>query len=283
MSLLPANEPMEKDITPKVFFIWGQSMHGKTYLARQFPSPIILNTDGNGKKISTPHVDIYDFETFIKVLNELEEGKHNFKTIVIDLVDDIKTFLEEHICKTYGVESLADCGYGKGFSDVKTIWKRLMIKLSQLPYYVVFISHIVQITSDIDKNVAIDQPSLEQKYLNMTKGRTDVMIQCQKMGKNYLQLCTEKREVYHLEDIKDTELLNTLSNVKGLFENNKPTIQVQPKVAPKVETPKPELKSLVKEPVEVKGPIEVPLPTEKTKPTLLKPKDSLLINKGGEQ
>lgn len=225
MSLLPENKPMKKDITPKIFFIWGQSMHGKTYLAKQFPNPIIINTDGNGKKIDTPHVDVYDFETFVNLLKEIEEGKHTYETIVIDLVDDIKTFLEEFVCKKYGVESLGDVGFGKGFSDVKTIWKKLMIRLSTLPYYVVFISHVVQITDDFNKDVTIDQPSLEQKYLNMTKGRTDVMIKCQKIGKNYLQICTEKRDVYKTTDITDDKLMVTLQNVKQLFDDNKPVIK----------------------------------------------------------
>lgn len=225
MSILPKNEPMEKDITPKIFFLWGQSMHGKTYLARQFPDPVIINTDGNGKKIDTPHVDVYDFETFVEVLREIEEGKHTFKTIVIDLVDDIKTFLEEYVCKKYNVENLADAGFGKGYGDVKATWKRLMIRLTQLPYYVVFISHIVQITDDFNKDTTIDQPSLEQKYLNMTKGRTDVMIKCQKIGKNYLQICTEKRDVYKTTDITDDKLMVTLQNVKQLFDDNKPVIK----------------------------------------------------------
>ena len=225
MSLLPENKPMKKDITPKIFFISGQSMHGKTYLAKQFPNPIIINTDGNGKKIDTPRVDVYDFETFVNLLKEIEEGKHTYETIVIDLVDDIKTFLEEFVCKKYGVESLGDVGFGKGFSDVKTIWKKLMIRLSTLPYYVVFISHVVQITDDFNKDVTIDQPSLEQKYLNMTKGRTDVMIKCQKIGKNYLQICTEKRDVYKTTDITDDKLMVTLQNVKQLFDDNKPVIK----------------------------------------------------------
>lgn len=282
MSLLPENKPMEKNITPKVFFIWGQSMHGKTYLARQFPDPIIINTDGNGKKIDTPHVDVYDFETFVNVLREIEQGKHTYKTIVVDLVDDIKTFLEEYVCKKYDVEALADAAYGKAFADVKATWKRVMIRLTQLPYYVVFISHIVQITDEYDKNKTIDQPSLEQKYLNMTKGRTDVMIKCQKVGKNYLQLCNEKRDVYRREDIKDEELYKTLSNVKGLFEDSKPTIQsVEPKKVitgkkPEIinveeettkEEPKTNLKELATELVEKKSTT----------------KKSLLIKKGGTE
>ena len=61
MSLLPANEPKIKDITPKTFLIWGESMSGKTCLAKKFPNPIILNTDGNAKKIDTPSIEIKDF------------------------------------------------------------------------------------------------------------------------------------------------------------------------------------------------------------------------------
>ena len=281
-SILPKNEPMEKDITPKVFFLWGQSMHGKTYLARQFPDPIIINTDGNGKKIDTPHVDVYDFETFVNVLREIEEGKHTFKTIVIDLVDDIKTFLEEYVCKKYGVENLADAGFGKGFGDVKATWKRLMIRLTQLPYYVVFISHVIQVTDEYDKDKTIEQPSLEQKYLNMTKGRTDVMIKCQKVGKNYLQLCNEKRDLYHRSDIKDEKLYNTLSNVKSLFEDNKPTIQnVEPKKV--IPGKKPEIINVDEETTkeEPKSNLE-DLATElvEKKPTT---KKSLLIKRGGNE
>ena len=280
-SILPKNEPMEKDITPKVFFLWGQSMHGKTYLARQFPDPIIINTDGNGKKIDTPHVDVYDFETFVNVLREIEEGKHTFKTIVIDLVDDIKTFLEEYVCKKYDVENLADAGFGKGYGDVKATWKRLMIRLTQLPYYVVFISHVVQLTDEYDKNKTIEQPSLEQKYLNMTKGRTDVMIKCQKVGKNYLQLCNEKRDLYHRSDIKDDKLYNTLSNVKSLFEDNKPTIQnVEPKKV--IPGKKPEIINVDEETTEEEKPSLKELATElvENKSTT---KKSLLIKKGGNE
>lgn len=281
MSLLPENKPMEKNITPKIFFLWGQSMHGKTYLARQFPDPIIINTDGNGKKIDTPHVDVYDFETFVDVLREIEEGKHTFKTIVIDLVDDIKTFLEEYVCKKYDVENLADAGFGKGYGDVKATWKRLMIRLTQLPYYVVFISHVVQLTDEYDKNKTIEQPSLEQKYLNMTKGRTDVMIRCQKVGKNYLQLCNEKRDLYHRSDIKDEKLYNTLSNVKSLFEDNKPTIQnVEPKKV--IPGKKPEIINVDEETTEEEKPSLKELATElvENKSTT---KKSLLIKKGGNE
>lgn len=259
MGLLPKNEQTEKDITPKVFFIWGQSMHGKTYLARQFPDPVILNTDGNGKKITTPHVDIYDFETFVNVLREIEEGKHDFQTIVIDLVDDIKTFLEDYICKKYDVENLADAPFGKAFNDVKSTWKRLMIRLTQLPLNVIFISHIVQVTDEYDKQSTIEQPSLEQKFLNMTKGRTDVMIKCQKIGKTYLQICNERRDTYIKSDFKDEKILKCLENVKQLFDDNKPVVQN----ISSVKSEKPVIKTLEKK--ITKKSIQQDVPVEETK------------------
>jgi len=271
MSILPKNEPMERDITPKVYFIWGQSMHGKTYLAKQFPNPIILNTDGNGKKITTPHVEIGDFETFVAVIKELETSKHTYETVVIDLVDDIKTFLEIFVCKKHDVENLADAPFGRAFGDVKSTWKKLMIRLTQMPLNVIFISHIVQVVDEYDSNKTIDQPSLEQKYLNMTKGRTDVMIRCQKVGKTYLQICNERREKYVKADFKDERLLDILSDVKQLFDDNKPGIQPMKKTETKeTKSEKPVAKMRKSKPVkevseDVPEEVEVPKEVPKAK------------------
>lgn len=242
MGLLPVNKPKEKDITPKVFFIWGGALVGKTYLARRFPSPVILSTDGNAKKVDTPSLDVFDFETFVTVLQEIESGKHNYKTIIIDLVDDIKTLLETYVCKKYEVETLADAGYGKAFSDVKMIWKKTMIRLSQLPYNVIFISHIQEVQDEANSQRTIEVPSLEQKYLNMTLGRCDLNIKCRKVGSTYLQMCVDKRDMYVETDVKDKGTLEILKTIKGVFTNETSNVGVKPvakKLTPlkKVEKP----------------------------------------------
>lgn len=220
MGLLPVNKPKDKDITPKVFFIWGQSMSGKTYLARQFPNPVIINTDGNAKKVDTPSVEVYDFETFVKVLNEIESGNHDFKTIIIDLVDDVKTMLQTFVCEKYSkilnteIHDEGEVPYGKGYRDVKMTWQKLMVRLNQLPYNVIFISHIVETS---ENNQTIERPSLEQKFYNMTMGRCDMSIKCRKMGSNYLQLCDSKRDNYNESDVKDKNVLEILKGIKGVF------------------------------------------------------------------
>ena len=219
MSILPENKVKEFVKSPKLFLIWGQSMSGKTYLARQFPNIIILNTDGNASKIPEPSVEIKNFETFIQVIEELEEGNHTFETIAIDLIDDIATMMEDFICRknsnakvTY--TSLAEIPFGKGFAERKAIWKALMMRLSQLKYNVIGISHFIERT---EEDVTVQQPSLEQVYLNMFKGRCDAYIKCSKIGNTYIQKCEEKRDVYVLNDIKDKKVHEALKNVRGLF------------------------------------------------------------------
>ena len=220
MSLLPANEPKIKDITPKTFLIWGESMSGKTYLAKQFPNPIILNTDGNAKKIDTPSIEIKDFETFIKVVSELETTKHTYETLIIDLIDDIETMLINMICKSAGVEALADIGFGKGFAKFNSVWKNLMMRLSQLPIKVIFISHIVKLTDENDKTY--EAPSLPQKSLNACQGRCDLVIQTKKLGTKYVSSVSAKREAYVQTDFKDKKILEILKNTILLFPQQAP-------------------------------------------------------------
>nr|DAO37297.1 MAG TPA: AAA domain protein [Caudoviricetes sp.] len=212
--ILPKNEPKKADVTPKNILIWGESMSGKTYLAKQFESPLIINTDGNASKITTPSVFIKNFTEFKEVIEELEKGKHTFKTLIIDLIDDLETMVINHICSLAKVESLADIAFGKGFNTFNSIWKNLMMTLTQMNLNVIFISHIVE---KIDGQSSYQAPALSQKCLNACMGRCDIVIKTQKIGNNYIRLCTSKREAYKEEDITDENVLKILKTIKNIF------------------------------------------------------------------
>lgn len=231
--ILPENKLKTYTKTPQMFLVWGQSMSGKTYLARQFPDVLILNTDGNGAKIPEPTIDVKNFETFVEAIQAIEAGGHTYKTIVIDLIDDIATMMEDYICRKNSVPtkglnytSLAEIPYGKGFAERKSIWKALMIRLSQLQYNVIGISHFIERSED---DVIIQQPSLEQVYLNMFKGRCDAYIKCSKIGKTYIQKCEEKRDVYKLADIDNPKVKDALKDVRDLFIDVSITVPVMVK------------------------------------------------------
>ena len=228
MSILPINQPKIADKTPTKFLIWGPSMSGKTYLARQFPNPLILNTDGNGKKVETPSIDIQDFEHFMNVIGALEKEKHTYETIIIDLIDDIETMLTSRICAQYGVETIGEIKWGKGWAEQMQKWKNLMVRLANMKMNVIFISHFIEKSDDDKVNMT---PSLPVKFLNMCMGRCDLGIKTTKMGNRYIRTVTERREAYTEDVVKDPVILEILKDVIGVFE--KPSIQSKPNAGSK--------------------------------------------------
>lgn len=217
MSILPPNQPKIADKTPTKFFIWGPSMSGKTYLARQFPNPLILNTDGNGKKVETPSIDIRDFEHFMNVVGALEKENHTYETVIIDLIDDIETILEDYLCRENGVEKLRELKYGQGYGDKNVKWKNLMVRFANMKMNVIFISHFIEKSDDDKVNMT---PSLPVKFLNMCMGRCDLGIKTAKIGNRYIKTVTERREAYAEDVVKDPIILEILKDVIGVFEKS---------------------------------------------------------------
>lgn len=249
---LPENKPQIKDNTPKVFFIYGESMTGKTYLARQFKNPLLINTDGNCKKTETPSVFVQTYKELIEVLAEVEKGNHSYETIIIDLVDDMETMLVNLICeaqKDEKVESLADIGFGKGYAMFLSRWKNLMLKVSQMPYYIVFISHAVSIT---ENNITSTKPTLGTRAANACMGRCDLVLETKKIGNNYFQYVRNRRDKYRKEDIQDSHILELLENVYGLFDEGDDTLPTPKKKKKKV-APMEEVEEVPEETKKVKG------------------------------
>lgn len=231
MGLLPKNQPKKTIDTPRNFFVWGKTMHGKSYLASQFPNPVIFNTDGNADQIETPSVDLKNerdpatgkikmsvIDQLNQLIIELERGGHGFETVVIDVIDDVVTLIEQAICEEHGVQYIGDIPYGKGFGIFKSIFTAFVVKLKALPMNVIYISRYATINENgIEKPV----PSLSTKHLNVVNGNCDMNILCQKIGKNYIRRVVDRRKAYKREWIKDPRILEILDTCIGAFE--KPT------------------------------------------------------------
>lgn len=231
MGLLPKNQPKKTVDTPRNFFIWGQTMHGKSYLASQFPNPVIFNTDGNADQIETPSVNLKNerdpktgqisfsvIDQLNELIKELETADHGFETVVIDVIDDVVTLIEQAICEEHGVQYIGDIPYGKGFGIFKSIFTALVVKLKALPMNVIYISRYATVT---ENNIEKPVPSLSVKHLNTVNGNCDMNILCQKIGKNYIRRAVDRRKAYQREWIQDERILAILDTVIGAFD--KPT------------------------------------------------------------
>lgn len=239
MGLLPANKPKKTVDTPRNYFIWGQTMHGKSYLASQFPNPVIFNTDGNADAIETPSVDLKNerdpktgkisfsvIDQLTQLIKELEQGNHGFETVVLDVIDDVVTLIEQAICEENGVQYIGDMPYGKGFGIFKSIFTALVVKLKGLPMNVIYVSRYATVS---ENNIERPVPSLSVKHLNTVNGNCDLNILCQKVGKNYIRRVVDRRKAYQREWIEDERILAILDTVIGAFDKTTTTTKEEAK------------------------------------------------------
>jgi hypothetical protein len=138
----PSDDPMSYSI-----LLYGQTKAGKSTFASKADRAIFLATEPGLNALSVFKVDIDSWPRFLAVCKELATTEHEFKTIVIDTVDNAYDFCLEHVCSTLKddagnqVTHPADLGYGKGWKAVNSEFKRILTKLAALPQGLILISH----------------------------------------------------------------------------------------------------------------------------------------------
>lgn len=190
--LLPKNERRNINATAKkVIWVYGSPFSGKTTFANQFPDPLMLNTDGNYRFVDAPVLHIKDtvtqtgrmterkmaWETFKDVVTELEKKDNDFKTIVVDLLEDIYEYCRLYIYDQMGITHESDDM--RSWDKVATEFLSTVKRLMNLDYEnIVLISH-VDSTKDImkrggDKLTSI-KPNIREKVANKIAGMVDIV------------------------------------------------------------------------------------------------------------
>ena len=239
MFQLPKVEKLSPKSEPKNFFIWGSPMTGKSYFSSFFPNPLILNTDGNSKQGSAPSIQLRNIrnevgglkQSVIKQLDDIvialqvENPKRpenqQFKTIVVDVIDDVCIQIEQAICLDAGVQALSDIPYGKGYAMFNTTLQQFVMDLKALPLNVIYISRELAIT-DENTGATTYEPSLKAKYYNIVNGNCDVVIRTKKIGDgqnaSYFREVKALRTMYDPANITDHRILQLLESCSGMFK-----------------------------------------------------------------
>ena len=125
----------------QTILIYGRAKIGKSTLASQFPTPLFLATEAGLNHLSVHKTNITSWLSFLEACVEIQKGNHEFKTIVIDTIDNLVSLCSDYICKREKIDHPADMPMGKGWYLITEELKGKLIKLSMLPYGLVFISH----------------------------------------------------------------------------------------------------------------------------------------------
>lgn len=138
---------------PPITLIYGVDGIGKTSLAAEWPSPIYAPTEGQKTPagIDIPSTDIISsWDDIESLFNELLEGGHDFKTVIIDSVGGIAPFVEGVTAARIGSATVDDnskgspAAFGNGYKESEVEWGIFMSgceALSQAGMAVVLLGH----------------------------------------------------------------------------------------------------------------------------------------------
>lgn len=190
---LPDNKRRTLDAVQKrVLWIYGVPFCGKTTFANSFPDPLMLNTDGNIKFVDAPYIRIKDevkvegrqtkrtlaWDVFKDVISELEKKDNTFKTIVVDLLEDLYEHCRLYMYQQMGITHESDDSF-KAWDKVRSEFLNTLKRLMNLDYEnIILISH-EDTSKDItkkggDKITAI-KPNLQDKVASKVAGMVDVV------------------------------------------------------------------------------------------------------------
>jgi len=189
--ILPENKRREITInTTPDMWLYGDSYSGKTVFMDSFDDVLMINTDGNIDHISSPVVRITDtvkvegrlatrifaWKNFLDVITELEKKQNDFKTVVVDLVEDLWEHCRLYMYDKLGIEHEHDAGYGKGYDMVRTEFLSNMKRLKNCGYQLVYISKLAvsEITQKNGAKITTFKPNINDKVANVLAGTVDL-------------------------------------------------------------------------------------------------------------
>ncbi len=174
-----------KSTPPKIsvdsvsMLIYGRSKIGKSTWCSHAPSALFLATEPGLNSLNVFQVEIRSWRDLQLACQELQTGEHEFKTIVIDTIDNAYALCSQHICAKHKVKHESDLAYGKGFHLVNAEFLRLLTKLAFLPYGLYLVSHAQEreIDTRTGKRTRM-MPSLPGKAAQIVTGLVDIILFC---------------------------------------------------------------------------------------------------------
>ena len=191
--LLPKNERRNiEKIEKKVIWLYGSPFGGKTTFANKFPDPLMLNTDGNIKFVDAPFLSIRDevkvtgrmtnrtlaWQVFKDIISELEKKENDFKTIIVDLLEDTYEYCRLFMYDQMGITHESDDSF-RAWDKVRTEFLSTLKRLMALDYEnIILISH-EDTSKDITKKggdkITSIKPNLQDKAANKVAGMVDIV------------------------------------------------------------------------------------------------------------
>lgn len=182
---LPTGKQTRKDRTPldARVMLAGTPKVGKTTLAAQWAPDhtLIIDTHKGTELLDGEHFvqPIADWAAFAATVDLIVAGNHPYKTVVVDLVDDVWKFADQFAAGKKGQVAAALIDYGKGTAEAEGLFRNVVGKLLAAPVGIWFVSH-----TDTVEEGAITRyvPKLDKRVKTYVQGACDFVFLAEALG-----------------------------------------------------------------------------------------------------
>lgn len=170
--------------------IFGKPGEGKSTFAAGAPDPFFICTDGNAEWLDLPkrnYIQLSSWKQAKDVIAGIVAGKPEyapFKTIVVDLIEDLYVWAEDEFCKREGIIHIGDYkSMGAGYSVVRKDFFAQVSKLLSVDKHVILISHEAdkqgktKAGADTYTYIPSDKMSLTKQW-NDIEGQVRYFLRC---------------------------------------------------------------------------------------------------------
>lgn len=168
-------------------FFYGDPKSGKTTIATKFPKHLLIAFERGYNAIPGAMAQpVNSWAEFKKVLRQLKDPQVHemYETIVVDTADIAYAYCEKYVCANtkradggFGVDSVADIPYGKGYTMVENEFDEALRSIVQMDYGLVIISHAVDKTFKDENGQEFQQivPTLDKRARKVVSRMTDII------------------------------------------------------------------------------------------------------------
>lgn len=174
----------------------GPTKVGKTTLLGKWgpQQTLILDTHGGTRFLEGEHFvsEVRSFTDFTEAVDQIVEGKHQFKTFGIDTIDDIYKFADKFAGEKHNKIAAGLVEFGKGTTEAEALFRQQIGRLLASPYGIWFIGHTE--TEQIGNDTRL-VPKLDKRVRTFIEGNTDFNWLARRIGKR-AELQTQPTTVY---------------------------------------------------------------------------------------
>jgi hypothetical protein len=183
--MLPTEKTKKNlSLARQVVLVYGPPKIGKSTFCSHIPGALFLSTEPGLNGLEVFSVPVSSWAEFVRAMTEIEAGDHDFRTLVIDTVDNLYGLCERVVCDELGISSPDDLDYGKGWKKVNSRFSMVLSKMATMQirktggtYGLVLVSHSVVRTikgrtGNIDRTV----PSIPKSTGMIVEAMADLVL-----------------------------------------------------------------------------------------------------------